>query len=405
MKKIIIVTALLVILAFMATGCGSNPEIKPLPIPEQIVVAPEPAPLPEAEQEPNDEDKPLQNVEYGPENMHNGIPIVGVRDVKDGLFQSYLTGGWKDVNISARRPIGLMIPNNKAALPQYAISRADIVFEAAVEGRTSRLIAFFEDYDDLDHIGPTRSARDYFVYEAIGKHAIFCHWGLAVPYSADLINGPKVDNVSAAVTGINRSADEAFVRIPRPGYAREFTGYLSISGYNKAISRLDYPVTYSADFIPQFIFAAENTTAEYNGYPGAKVIRPGGTSNNKGGFGDAKSYFEFNEDDGLYYRYQYSGKHIDEMTNSQLTYSNIVFQYANGEKRDANDYLAFGVHGEDKAIVFTNGKAIEGTWKRFGGDLTPAKFYDENGVEIVFNQGKTWICLIWNDYKEYAEWE
>ena len=30
--------------------------------------------------------------------------------------------------------------------------------------------------------------------------------------------------------------------------------------------------------------------------------------------------------------------------------------------------------------------------------------YDENGNEIVFNQGKTWICNIWEEYAEYAEW-
>ena len=48
-----------------------------------------------------------------------------------------------------------------------------------------------------------------------------------------------------------------------------------------------------------------------------------------------------------------------------LAVSNIVFQYCHGEVRDSHDYLAFGVHGEGDAIVFTNGKAIKGTWKRY----------------------------------------
>ena len=72
--------------------------------------------------------------------------------------------------------------------------------------------------------------------------------------------------------------------------------------------------------------------------------------------------------------------------------------------RDDHDYLAFGVHGEGNAIVFTNGKAIKGTWRRFDGDFTPAKFYDEAGEEIIFNQGKTWICNIWQEYGEYVEY-
>ena len=29
---------------------------------------------------------------------------------------------------------------------------------------------------------------------------------------------------------------------------------------------------------------------------------------------------------------------------------------------------------------------------------------DENGNEIVLNQGKTWICNIWEEYADYAEW-
>jgi hypothetical protein len=72
--------------------------------------------------------------------------------------------------------------------------------------------------------------------------------------------------------------------------------------------------------------------------------------------------------------------------------------------RDQNDYLAFGVHGEGKAVIFTNGKVIEGVWKR-PSDSAANMFYDENGNEIVFNQGKTWICNIWEEYAEYAEWK
>ena len=28
-----------------------------------------------------------------------------------------------------------------------------------------------------------------------------------------------------------------------------------------------------------------------------------------------------------------------------------------------------------------------------------------NGNEIIFNQGKTWVCLIWDDYEEYIYYE
>ena len=94
------------------------------------------------------------------------------------------------------------------------------------------------------------------------------------------------------------------------------------------------------------------------------------------------------------------------MNGEQLAVSNVVFKICYGEVREPadKDYLAFGVHGEGEAYVFTNGKVIHGTWKR-NGDYDPNIFYDENGEEIVFNQGKTWICNIWEEYVEFIEYE
>ena len=83
----------------------------------------------------------------------------------------------------------------------------------------------------------------------------------------------------------------------------------------------------------------------------------------------------------------------------------MILQYCHGEVRDSHDYLAFGVHGVGTALVFTDGKVIPASWSRLEGDGVPAKFYDADGNEIVFNQGKTWICNIWEEYSEYVEFE
>ena len=219
------------------------------------------------------------------------------------------------------------------------------------------------------------------------------------------INRPNYYNVSAAVVGIHNPADEAFGRFSRPGYATEFTGYLKIDGLFKAVDRLGYDWNYDDAYVPPFLFAADNVTAEYEDKESATMIYPGGkTGNNASGYGAYHPYFEYHEDDHLYYRYQDGEEQIDELDGNQLTFSNVVFQYCHGEVRDDHDYLSFGVHGEGDAIVFTNGKVIKGKWERYDGDFTPAKFYDEDGNEIVFNQGKTWICNIWDEYSEYVEY-
>jgi len=332
--------------------------------------------------------------------------IITERVEVDGKMQSYLTGEWKDAGVVKMRSMAVMMPNNKASLPQYGISRASIIYEAPVEGRVTRLMAFFEDYDDLDHIGPVRSSRDYYVYEAMAYDAIYVNWGLAVPFVKDLINSDRVDNVSQALTGISQPASEAFGRISRSGYSMEYTGYLYINGYESAVKRLGYETEYRDQFVQAFTFVNDNYRAEYKEYESAVKIYPGGTSGNRGGYGNASPYFEYNENDALYYRYQYGGKQVDEMNGEQLTVSNVVFKICHGEVREPTnrDYLAFGVHGEGDAYVFTNGKVIKGTWIHES-DYDTNLFLDEDGNEIIFNRGKTWICNIWKEYAEYIYYE
>lgn len=166
-------------------GCGNKEE-------EEV--------KPDTTVEEEQKQQPTASPEKTPEP--EGFPVIGEREEKDGQVQSYLTGEWKDKEVAKRRPIAVMIPNNSPAMPQYGISKASIIYEAPVEGRITRLMAVFEDFDDLDKIGPVRSSRDYFVYVAMGYEAIYCNWGLARPYVEELINRDTVQNISAGVAGL-----------------------------------------------------------------------------------------------------------------------------------------------------------------------------------------------------------
>jgi len=373
----------LMLFAVFLEGCGKSEKVES---PTVQVVEPE-----EEEQEESEEP-----AEEEPKFLY---PVIENHEIDSEKVHSYLTGEAVDASIGNRRPIAVMIPNNKDAQPQYGISKASVVYEACVEGRITRLMGIFEDFDDLDHIGPVRSSRDYYVYTALEYDAIYCHWGLAVPYVADLLNSEKVDNISQANQGVKTPTPEAFDRISRSGYKPEFTGYLFIDKLKKGVEKRGYSWDYEESFTPKFTFAADGTRADYAEKPDAVKIYPGEGSN-KGGYGGVKAYFEYNASDGLYYRYQHGGKHIDEINGKQLAVSNVVFQYCHGEVRDSHDYLAFGVHGEGDCIVFTNGKMIKGRWYRYDGDDSPAKYFDEDGNEIIFNQGKTWVCNIWQEYGE-----
>lgn len=337
-------------------------------------------------------------------DIETGIPVITQRTTVNGMMQSYLTGEWKSTDIVTRRPMAVMVPNNNAALPQYGISQASIIYEAPMEALScTRLMCVFEDYDKLDHIGPVRSSRLYFLEQAMSLDAIYCNWGLAVPYVGPVINTDRVDNVSAAVNGINNPSDEAFTRDEgrkAAGYALEFTGIMTISGYNEAIKRQGYLTTRRDNYEPTFLFAQDGYTATYDGMPNATTFAPGGmeAATANGGYANGRPYFVYNENDHLYYRYQYGARQIDEMNGEQLTATNVIFKIVRWAVLDNHGYLILLTQGTGPCYMFTNGKLVPGTWVREEADNAADHFYDMEGDEMVMNQGKTWVCLILDDY-------
>lgn len=395
MKKKI--SAALVMTLALLTGCTGGNVIEPEPLETpapQITAAPTEAPevIPTVGKLTDGENHPIT-----------------VRNVVNGKMQSYLTGEWKAESVVKRRNMAVMINNIQVSLPQYGISAASIIYEAPVEGRITRLMGFFEDYDNLDHIGSVRSARDYYLYEAMAYDSIYCNWGLARPWVEELINSDRIDNVSYPIAGIYNGVAEAFGRIDRPGKALEHTAYLFTKGYTSGVEKLGYAKEYRDTFVQAFTFAEDGYIATYDSCPNATLVFPGGTQSNAGGYGKHNPCFAYNADDGLYYRTQYGAAQVDEMNGQQVAVSNVVFKVCQGKVKDPigpekHDYLDFTVQGTGEAYVFTNGKVIKGTWKR-DGDASPNLFYDEKGKEIVLNQGKTWICCIWKDYAQYMSWE
>ncbi len=400
MKAAVLTAVCLMLFVLCGSGCGQKTQET-----METVTQTEETQSEEPSVEESETAETETEIEVETETETEALSVIGEREAVNGQMQSYLTGEWKDEEVVTRKPIAVMIPNNAPAMPQYGLANASIIYEAPVEGRITRLMGIFEDFDELDHIGPVRSSRDYFVYTAMGYEAIYCNWGLARPYVEALLASDAVENVSVGVEGIHNPADEAFGRIKRPGYAVEFTGYLFIDGLKEAVDRLGYDWEYDEEFVPQLTFAADGVRAEYEDAQEASVIRPGGTGNNSGGYGAYNPRFEYDSEDQLYYRFQDGEAQIDERTGEQLAVSNVILQYCHGEVRDSHDYLAFGVHGVGTALVFTDGKVIPASWSRMEGDGVPAKFYDEDGNEIVFNQGKTWICNIWEEYSEFVEFE
>lgn len=349
-----------------------------------------------------------------------GLMAIGERYELNGKMESYLTGEWIDTEIATRRPMAVMIPNNRNCLPQYGVSYADVIYEAPMEKCScTRLMGIFQNYGDLEFIEPIRSSRHYFLLEALSYDAIYCNWGLAAAYVGPLINSDLVDNVSASVAGINVGADEAFSRDKERqalGYSLEYTGIMTLSGYNAAVSRLGYSTEYpTGNYTFPFQFATDAYLAEYEDYQDITTIYPGGNGNqtSPNGYSELNPYFVYNPEDHLYYRYQNGGPHIDETNGEQLAVTNVIIKYVSGNALDDSGYMNFNTFGYGEGVLFTNGKAVELTWKRnlpFNEDMdydagvySQTRFYDaKTGDEVILNKGKTWICLVWDQYSAYT---
>ncbi len=334
-----------------------------------------------------------------PEAIEEAEEESEVREVVDGKIRSYFTGEWIDEELGTSRPLAMMMNCAQDALPMSAPTSASVIYECPVEGRTTRWMGIFEDWRELERIGSVRSCRLYFLHFAQEFDAVYGHFGQAF-YALDDLNSGKFDVLSGGTKGIDSPVTAMYDRISRPGKVREHTLYAFPSGIEKDIENKGYDMTMPEDYEGKFKFAKTGEIAEYEGYPEATLLQPGGTGG-KNGFGGVKATFEYNASDRKYYRSTYGNPHVDELTGEQVAVTNVIFQYCNGEVLDSKDYLHFATQEQrNKCIVFTNGKMIEGYWRNPGELGTPARYYEEDDTEIVLNVGKTFICTVWTDYED-----
>ena len=193
---------LLLGLAFLFAGalCGCSKEYE-----EAAAVSGETGESQTQEADAGQETKPSVILETTAE----ALPEPEERVEVDGKIRSYLTGEMKDVSQANRRPIAVMMENDKAGLPQYGINRAGVVYEAPVEGDMNRFMALIEEYDDLERIGSVRSCRTYYTYFAKEFDAVYVHYGqstFAKPYLKNVDNINGLDGIGT--TAFYRSSDK-----------------------------------------------------------------------------------------------------------------------------------------------------------------------------------------------------
>lgn len=300
----------------------------------------------------------------------------GERIEIDGKIRSYLTGEMMPVAQANRRPLAIMMSNDKESLPQYGINRAGIVYEAPVEGEMNRYMALIEDYDDLERIGSVRSCRTYYTYFAREYNAIYAHYGQST-FAKPYLN--NVDNIN----GIDGVGGGAFFR--SSDRKQPHNAYASFDKIQSTIEKLGYSQEYSSDYEGHYLFAGSGHLVELNQSDAVSAYKvvPGYSMN--------KPWFQYNEEDGIYYRYQYGSEHNGD--EGQIKVKNVIIQYCQSGFYASTAYLNINVHTPEWGYYITNGKAIPVSWKK-DGEFGVTRYYDTEGTEIVLNKGKTWVCIV-----------
>ena len=288
---------------------------------------------------------------------------------------------------ASQRPIAVMMPTDKKAQPSYGIGNAKILYEIMEEGEISRQMAIIDDWQGLSRIGNIRSCRDYYISVATEWDPILVHFG-GVCYMQERITAPDINNLSGT--------NEYGVGGERPGSGQFFrttdrkaphNAYISGEGITKACNNLGYSLATRPEYYnpSHFTFAEGVNTLEQYGN-----AVPGNVIDLSNIFTYTKSYFTYDPATGLYNKNIHGKAQVDGLTGQQISFANVVIQNTKWAKRDANGYLAFQTVGSGDGYYFTKGRGIHITWSK-ASDYAPTKYYDDNGNEIQFNTGKTYI--------------
>ena len=321
--------------------------------------------------EPQTTQDVTESAETTTENLHQGME------------KSLLTGEYVKADIARRRPVALMYNNIINAIPHSGIYNADICYEVPVEGSITRLMGIFQNYDNLKKMGSVRSCRIYYCAFAQEWDAIYSHFGQS-KYALSYLKSGKIDTINTF------NGEKYFFRTS--DRVAPHNAFTSGANLNKAIKNLKYRSTYKKDYTGHFTFAQEGQAIDLQSDKAANKVSLGYPIN--------QPWFEYNAQEGLYYRFQYGGKHIDDQNNKQLYCSNIIIQFVNSTLYPDNKSLNITLNGSGKGWFITRGKAEKITWQKDNQMSGQTKYLDKNGEEIKLNTGKTWICIV---QKEQAD--
>ena len=325
----------------------------------------------------------------GSVSLEPSISVLAPVVEPDPLYLNPLTGEGSDTDLSANRPVAIMLNNLKKALPQCGVSQADIIYEVPAEGGITRMMAVFQSLDGVDTLGSVRSARPYYVELAAGLDAIFIHAGgsddayAAIKkhgvFNIDGVNGPYGGTMFYRDAQRRKSAGyEHSLFTSRERIEKLLSGSLSKmrqthkEGYS-------LPLTFVKDGTPAGGGPADAISVKYSYYKtGRFTYDP-----------DSRTYLVSQQVDGA------NGPYVDGTDGRQMSVTNVLVLCTdiNLIKGDSAGRLTVRLTGSGSGYYACGGQYIPITWSKTSA-TAPLSFSTADGQPLSLGVGKTYINIV-----------
>lgn len=276
---------------------------------------------------------------------------------------------------SSLLPVGVMIENLPSVRPQSGLSSAQVVYEALVEGFSTRFLVIFDPKEMPDKIGPVRSSRPYYLEWISEYNGLYAHAG-GSPEALGAIQGLGIRDLDALRRGGYFWRDSTQSAPHNLYTSRELIEYaLRDLGLEDSKAEFELGIYSSDPEIDQRPIDAKKVIIRFSGY-------------------NYEAEYQYDRETDEYLRFNAGVAHKDRNTDQQIRAKNVIVVeippvVSIGEK----GRLTFDIQGEGRALVARHGEVIEGTWKK-PDRTSKTRYYDSNGQEIDMGRGSTWIHII-----------
>lgn len=302
--------------------------------------------------------------------------LVGTNEEEE--FKGYprkIDGVYLESEDNVNLPLaGVMIDNMLNARPPHGLSQANFVIESITESDITRFLAFFDLGTEIDQIGPVRSARPYFAEWASEFGAVYTHSGGSPEALDNLKNGQyNVLDLNEFSHQYDFWRDNR--RYPPHNLFTSTELLFDVVERNSEYLELDFEAyKFKEDF-----------EIENRGDDEQEIVIYFNES-------DHLVKWVYNQEANDYLRYQAGERHL-EADSSEIRAKNIAIQYVSMEVLDYVGRKRIDTIDKKPAIIFQDGQVIEGYWQK-DNLASRTKFYTNDGHEINFNRGTTWVEVV-----------